>query len=485
MKADRMTVVLLLLLGLNLVRGMIYSAVIPPWQAPDEFRHFEYIKLLSQKRRLLTAQDSSLTLQREIIASMIKHNYWRFGYARFPFAPRNPPRSFREIIWPADPYWLFHPPLYYLLGAFSLALAGSGDVDVQLYAVRLMSVVLGTLVVLVAFLTAKQLFPGDYFLIIGVPAFIVFLPMHTFITSVVNNDNLAELSVSLFIMILVKVLKDGLSPLRIALIALLAVLGLLAKRTAILTIPLLVVAVPIYFWRGGLRFSFDHLGRKAVGLIAGTFIAGAIAGVLFRGTWQRLWNHFFPMLRPYLILIPGADFSALFTSKGVDLFIIYVQTLFESFWARFGWMNVRLDPVWYQAIALISIAAMSGIGMFIVRKSAALAFWQRKCLLLFLLCVVFATAIAMFYGVRVWAHFQSFQPTERPKPQGRYLFPVIIPIATLFTLGLRELAPIRYHKLWLLACVGGFIIFDSISLIGYIIPFFYGWAWTAKSSIPW
>ncbi len=475
MKADRLTIVLLLLLGMNLVRGMIYSAVVPPWQAPDEFRHFEYIKLLSQKRRPLTAQDSSLPLQGEIIASMIKHNYWRFGYARFPFDPQHPPRSFKEIIWPADPYWLFHPPLYYLLGAFSLALVGSSDVDVQLYVVRLMSVVLGTLVVLVAFLTAKQLFPSDYFLIVGIPAFIVFLPMHTFITSVVNNDNLAELLVSLFIMVLVKALKDGLSPLRMALIGLLTILGLLAKRTAILTIPLLVVAVPIYFWRGGLRFSLNHLDRKAVGFIAGTLIAGAIAGVLFRSTWQRLWSSFSPALRPYLILIPGADFSTLFTSEGLDLLILYARALFESFWARFGWMNVRLDPIWYQAMALISIAAMGGIGAFIIGlRRSALALWQRKCLLLFFLCVVLAIVIAMAYGVRVWAHFQSFRPGERPKPQGRYLFPAIVPIAALFMLGLRELAPARYRRLWLLACVGGFIILDSISLIGYIIPFFYG-----------
>jgi len=468
--------VLLLLLGLSLVRGVIYSAIIPPWQAPDEFRHFEYIKLLNQERRLLTAQDTSLPLQKEIIASMIEHDYWKFGRFMFPFDPQNPPKSFKEIIWPADPYWLFHPPLYYLLGASSLVFVNQGDVDLQLYVVRLISVILGTLVVFVAFLTAKQLFPEDNFLIIGIPAFIVFLPMHTFITGAVNNDNLAELLVSLFILVLAKILKDGLSSSRIASAGFLIVLGLLAKRTAILTIPILMATALLYFWEGGLHFSFN-LSRTRVGFMVGIVVIGVITGLLYWETWQGLWASFFSALRPYLILIPGADFSGLFTPEGISLLILYARVLFESFWAYFGWMKVYLDPIWYQLIALVSVVAIGGVGTFLIRtvtKPTTLALWQKKYLLLFFLCVIFAIAIAMFYGVRVWAHFQSFRPMERPKPQGRYLFPAIIPIATLFMLGLRELVPIRYHKLWLPICVGGFILLDSVSLIRYIIPFFYG-----------
>jgi hypothetical protein len=464
---------LLLLLGLSLVRGMIYSAVIPPWQAPDEFRHFEYIKLLRQERHLLTAQDMSLPLQREIIASMVEHHYWEFGRAAFPFDPENPPQSFQEIIWPSDPYWLFQPPLYYLMGVFPVALAE--DVDLQLYAVRLMSVVLGTLVVLVAFLTAVDLFPDDDFLIIGIPAFITFLPMHTFITSVANNDNLAEWLVSVVVLILVKVYKDGLSLLRVALIGLLVVLGLLAKRTAILTIPLLVVAIPIYFWRG--RGRACRLNRKGVGLIVGLILTGVVARGLLWDAGRRLWGDMFPTLRPYLILIPGADFSALFTSEGLHLLACYAEGLFESAWARFGWMNVRLDSIWYQMMALVSVAALGGVGRFAsraLRRRTTLARWQGKCLLLFALCVLFAMAIAMGYSVRLWAHFQTFRPEMAPSPQGRYLFPAMIPMATLFMLGLRELVSVRYRKGWLLTCISGLMVFDAISLVRYILPFFYG-----------
>jgi len=465
---------LALLLALALVRGVIYAAVIPPWQAPDEFRHFEYIKLLHQERRLLTTQDTSLSLQREIIASMIKHEYWRFGRVTFPFDPDNPPQSFEEIIWPVDPYWLFQPPLYYLMAASLLVVVDQSDIDLQLYVLRFLSVIFGAVVVFIAFLTATELFPDDNLLIVGIPAFITFLPMHTFVTSAINNDNLAELLVSVILLILVKGYKEGFSPLKIGSISLLVALGLLTKRTTVMTLPILAVAIPIYLWRGGPRGL--QFNRAGVTLIIGVIIVGVISGVAFRNEWQTLWARVLPTLRPYFILIPGADFSMAFTSEGVNLLNQYIRTLFESFWARFGWMNVRLDSIWYQMLALTSLVAMVGIGALVIRtvkRPAALATWQKKGLVLFFLCIVFAVVVAMGYGVRLWAHFQTFQPDMRPAPQGRYLFPAIIPIASLFMMGLRELVPASYHKLWLLTCVSSLVLLDAISLVHYVIPFFY------------
>ena len=468
---------LALLLALTLVRGVIYVSVIPPWQAPDEFRHFEYIKLLQQKRRFLRSQDTSLPLQREIIASMIEHNYWKFGRAVYPFDPWTPPQSFKEIIWPVDPYWLFQPPLYYIMGASLVALVdGSNDIDLQLYAVRLMSVTLGLLVVFVAVVTATVLFSDDDLLVIGIPAFITFLPMHTFITSAVNNDNLAELIVSVVVLILVLVFKEGPSLKRTALISVLIGLGLLTKRTTIVTVPLTLAAILICSWKA--RSRIFHLSRTEAGLMIAVLIMGIGSVVEFWSVWQRLWVRILPTLRPYFILIHGADFSGIFTSESLRLFTHYVTVLFESFWARFGWMNVRLDPIWYQLVALVSVAAILGVGILAirtVRSPATMAPWQKQCLLLFFLCVAFAIAIAMGYGIRLWAHFRSFQSGIRAvPPQGRYIFVAIIPIASLFMLGLRELAPSGNRRLWLQAFVGGIVLFDSIALLHYVIPFFYG-----------
>lgn len=477
LRPSRHQIALVLLLALSLVRGMIYTAVIPPWQTPDEFKHFEYIKLLHQKQRPLTAEDTSIPLQREIIGSMLEHDYWEFGRATYPFDPKHPPQSFSEIIWPLDPYWLFQPPLYYLLGVSFMSLVDQNDIDLQLYVVRLVSVVLGTLVVFMAFLTATELFPDDSFMIIGIPAFVTFLPMHSFISSAVNNDNLAEFFVSAIVLTLTMVFKNGLSLQKIILISLLMALGLFTKRTAVAAVPLVVTGIFLYAWEQRSRIS-SYLNRRTVVRVAlSSLIIGITLVVTFRSKWEALWIGILPKVRPYFILIPGADFSELFSQKGVNLLIHYVKTLFESFWARFGWMNVHLDSIWYLAVALVSAAAMGGAGLFIIRglrKGVTFAPWQKRCLLLFVLSVFSVVAIAMFYGIRVWAHFQNVQPEiSAVPPQGRYLFVVIIPIATLFILGLRELVRVRYRRLWLVFCIGSLILFDTVSLIHYIIPFFY------------
>jgi len=335
---------------------------------------------------------------------------------------------------------------------------------------------LGLLVVFVAVVTATVLFSDDDLLVIGIPAFITFLPMHTFITSAVNNDNLAELIVSVVVLILVLVFKEGPSLKRTALISVLIGLGLLTKRTTIVTVPLTLAAILICSWKA--RSRIFHLSRTEAGLMIAVLIMGIGSVVEFWSVWQRLWVRILPTLRPYFILIHGADFSGIFTSESLRLFTHYVTVLFESFWARFGWMNVRLDPIWYQLVALVSVAAILGVGILAirtVRSPATMAPWQKQCLLLFFLCVAFAIAIAMGYGIRLWAHFRSFQSGIRAvPPQGRYIFVAIIPIASLFMLGLRELAPSGNRRLWLQAFVVGIVLFYSIALLHYVIPFFYG-----------
>jgi len=76
---------LLLLLALSLVRGLLYLAIIPPWQGPDEPRHFEYARLIADRGRLVTKRDLSPALQEGVIRSMVEHDFWRFGFAYYGY----------------------------------------------------------------------------------------------------------------------------------------------------------------------------------------------------------------------------------------------------------------------------------------------------------------------------------------------------------------------------------------------------------------
>ncbi|HID64018.1 MAG TPA: DUF2142 domain-containing protein, partial [Anaerolineae bacterium] len=240
---------LVLFILLNLVRGLLYAALVPPWQAPDEPKHFEYVRLLYEKRRSVGWSDIDPSLEEEIIQSMDRYEYWRFG--RF----NQIGKSFKEL-WGGASHKLEQPPLSYLLYASLLPLIPPAEPAFQLYSFRLVSVFLGTLVVLLAFLTARELFPHDEVMQIGIPTFVTFLPMHTFVTSSLNSDHLAEVLVSLALFLLVRVFRHGLSLYSLAGIGIAVFSAALAKRTALFMVPTLLAAIPLYLVGRGRLISW-------------------------------------------------------------------------------------------------------------------------------------------------------------------------------------------------------------------------------------
>jgi len=467
----RKTTILLLFLGLSLIRGLIYSAIIPPWQAPDEPKHFEYVKLLYGKRRMIGWSDITPSLEREIISSMDEHDYWRSGW----FLKRG--ETFQEM-WGNTSHKLEQPPLSYILYVIPLPLFPGEDMALQLYAMRCISIILSALIVVIAFLTIDELFPNNEFLLIGIVAFIVFLPMHTFMTSSVNSDHLAELFTSLLMLSWIVIFKKGPTRLRIVSIDLSAILGLFAKRTALVAIPTCIVAVPIYL--GG-RASRAQLSWSKLALVIGLATVAIGTGICLGGRLQiaqsfprlsKVINHVYT----YYLFLPSEQFpftfhQGYFSHEALQVYRSWVESMFESFWGNFGWLKIRLDTPLYLLMGLVSLAAFIGLCLFssrVARIPHLLTKWQKKSLLLFSLSVLFDFIIIIAKQIRDWGYEWG------GRPQGRFLFPVIIPIATLFMLGLRELVPARYQKRFLLVYIGCFIAFDSLCLIRYIIPFFYG-----------
>jgi len=341
---------------------------------------------------------------------------------------------------------------------------------VQLYAMRLISVFIGTAVVLIAFLVMKELFPDDDFLIIGVPAFIAFLPMHTFMTSSVNNDHLTEFLFSLLILIFAKGFHKGFSILRITGVILMVALGLLSKRIAIIAVPICATALLIYLW-GAKSGWLGRWGRVVLITVAIAIVVGMAMGVGSR--LQTMLIQSFPgVYYHYLGLWPpfSLEEHEYLSPEALRLYCSYVGFMFQSFWARFGWGNIVLNAIWYQVLAILSLVAFAGLCLFVsrvVRRPNSLARWQRQCLLLFFVGVTGIIILIFAREIRNWDSLPG------SKPQGRYLFPLIIAVATFFMIGLRELVPVRYRKSWLVVFLGGLILLDSLCLIHYIIPFFY------------
>jgi len=446
---------LALLLALSLTRGILYSAVTPPWQAPDEPGHFQYAAFLVRYHRFPTRQDVATEewLQTQVYASMQESDFWA-RRAHTP-APAALEKEYRAAVG--------HPPLYYLLGALLLAPFSRCDLVTQLHVLRLGSVLLGTLTVLVAYLTAQALFPKNASWQLAVPAFVAFLPMHTFITSSVTNDSLAELLASLVIYSLLRILRTALSWRRVVSIACLLASGLFTKRTTTFAIPLAALTLLLYYLRAKpLKLAPPNEAahcplRWLRPGCAWLFIASATG----LGLWALTLHSPFSTRHLYLLLelrpyVPAA----------LKTYALFFLLTFASFWANFGWMNVPLDLAWYAALAVFSLLALCGLGVFavrVVRGTEPLETWQRRALLMLLLAAVLI--LAQTFGLIIVRGIHQ---------QGRYLFPALIPLAVLFTLGLREWVPARHRGIFPLVLMLGMFVLDSVSLCCYIIPYFYG-----------
>ena len=133
---------------------------------------------------------------------------------------------------------------------------------------------------------------------------------------------------------------------------------------------------------------------------------------------------------------------------------LYSLLTFAGFWGNFGWLQRPL-PVWvYALLAAICLLAAAGLIRLLRRPRRETPRVLRIVVLSWLLAVVLITG-------------QAFLPMlGRPwQPQGRYLFPALLPIAGLLVAGLDAWVNFdRHPQRWILL-LGGLVVFDIVCLL--------------------
>jgi hypothetical protein len=247
-------------LSVTLAYGLLFILIVPPWQGPDEYSHFAYAALLDSHdlddRRVqildLDFRDRDTDLIEAVNASADRHDFTRlFLGSASPGAPTDVGQTiFQQIRQPASYYWLC------ALGLRVARFLGfpadpHTNPEAALTTMRLVSLLLGLVVVALAWLAAFLLArPTHPWLMLILPLTVALLPMHTFISTVVNNDILAEVALSALFVSLLALLRRPTGP-RGAAMALLSILLALAalytKSTAVVAaFPLLVGGLIIW-----------------------------------------------------------------------------------------------------------------------------------------------------------------------------------------------------------------------------------------------
>ncbi|MHB9091506.1 MAG: hypothetical protein ACYC7H_08805 [Chloroflexota bacterium] len=443
-----------------------YARATPKWNNPDEPAHYNYVKQVANTGTLPILQP---------------------GDYDQAYLEKLKPLQFPDDL-PIDTirYESHQPPLYYALAALAYRAAGGLSVNGSVLLLRGLSIALGALLILLAYRLVLEALPGRNWLALGTAGFVATLPMHTAMTAAINNDTLAEVVVAVALLLMLRGLRHGFA--RRLCLGLGLVLGaaLLTKVTIYSTLGLALVAL----------WARHRLTRQAI--VATTSLSAVGAGVSLAGgaspaprpaaaaapsaLWQvglvygtaaavswawflrnalvYGWTDPLGMARHDAIVV-GQPRTA-YTWAGLEHFL---NTTFQSFWGQFGWMGIVLDRRVYQLLMVISAFAVVGLAVFVWRTGRQTVRFERTerwALVLLCACVLLAVAELVYYNLIFI------------QPQGRYLYPALVPIGLFFTIGLVEVIPRTFKSWGVVGMYIGLLALNGFSLVRFVVPYFKG-----------
>jgi 4-amino-4-deoxy-L-arabinose transferase-like glycosyltransferase len=437
---------LLLIAVAAVLRGVAWSAALPPWQGPDEPAHYAYVERL--------AGGGFPPLQRDnerdspaLVASLDASAFWRFRL-REPTRPLSPgiraalpeePRGLSEDgrgAGGATPY----PPAYYALAVPLYLLPGLDTATARLYAVRALSALLAGALVVMTFLLVREVTgrPGPALaggLLVALP------PIVGQASAIVNPDLLlATAAAGLAWALLRRAPRPGTAARWLhvsawfALTALAKPVGLAVAVSTTATL-LLVPAVA---------------SRRVAALVASGFgVAGAAAAVLPLVGGERIRGPYAFGAR-YLrdFYAPNATFS---DGTPPPAWSVWV----ESGVAGFGWHTVWLPGGVYvlAAVSLVFVAgaALSGV----VRERSRLP-----------LVAALAVSVAVYLATMHAAELVVVLRGGERLLQGRYLIPVVPIGVAAFVAAVDGLRPRAAAVVVTGVCaIWGFIAFAGLDAV--------------------
>lgn len=439
-------IALSIIVVIYLTLAAFYAIFTPKWQAPDEPAHFNYIRHIGETGTLPVLQSGDYD----------QAYLERIKAAKFPATMSIDPIRYES----------YQPPLYYLAATPVYLFARGFGVDATVIALRLFSVVLGALVLFVAFRIIHRIFPADEFLALATVGLMATVPQHLAISTSISNDLAAELVLISILWLAVKRAQDAVNDKYFVMLGgILFGAALLTKTTTYIPGAILLLTAEIAQRRNTLdaprRTSFVLRVPSNVLIVfaVGVLIAAPmfLRGALTYGITDPLG-----IARHDAVVLGQPTTAEMIARHGLPRIAFdFFAVTFKSFWAQFGWMGVLVNDRIYVALAMLCALALLGFAFYtlrFLRQRNRLTPTQRTSFgLLLLLCVVaFADYVA--YNFK----FLQFQ--------GRYLFPALISIAFILVVGLRELIAREYQHIVFALLYGSMVVLDLMCLFWFIIP---------------
>lgn len=441
---------LVLLLSFSFFLGLMYVFLTPPWQAPDEFTHYEYIDILSRSKVFKINQEPDYELQKEIIKSMDQFNLWSYVFEK---PPSSLPEKFNdsEVLQISLPK-LNRPPLYYVLSSLILKLFKTENLLLKHYMIRIFSLFLSMFTILFTFFSAKIIFKGDFVYSIMATGFIAFLPEFLIISGSINSDNLENLIGAASIFTFLYALKNFEKYSIFLIFPFLFFLIFVSGVKNFFIVPSFLFFCVIWL------FKNKSIKRSKVFVWLGGVLSLLILGslflfIFFNEMGMRIMGNFIEPLKFFWVKFFSENYQMIFSKA-------FVLTLFKSFWCYPGWMAFPLPNIIYSILALVSGAGLVGIVKycFSYRFRDKHKVWvQVDYFIMLVVFVLFSLAQALFRG----------------HPMARYLFPSLSAVALLFTVGLKEIFLLESRKKAAITFILPLIVLNIYTIFIHIVKVFY------------
>lgn len=454
---------LAVLITVFFLKELAWLVVIPPQEAPDELAHYSYISSFYSRGNLPVLGVTWIPKIVEISSQMNPtltaeaQSNWRNGTLKID-TPGD------QLNWIAQ-----HPPLYYFLLLPLFAVLPANNIFLSILLLRLTSLILGALTLFFAAKTLKNIIPKKPFVQMGVVSALAFLPMFSFMSAVVNNDNLVMfLSVVLFFFLSdwpEKRRQQTRQAIKIGL-----VLGALAL-TKITSLPLFPV-VALF-----LAYRYIHQKAERRTLIRSALIMFLLAAVV-SGWWYvhniSQYRTPFPELKAVVELHPellkenpylANQFPEVMGTAQPKLGVLdflgkdgFLVQYFKNIWGVFGKSFIRLFDWQYVMIVLFCLVGVIGLC------------WKRRGKMsgyewaLLWTIIIFSGAIsAKLFTI---ARDRGFLGAMH----GRYFSPALLPMFYFLWSGWNRLIPEKKKEWVLKFLIIVFVVSDLATLFYIVMP---------------
>jgi 4-amino-4-deoxy-L-arabinose transferase-like glycosyltransferase len=383
----------LLLVPILLAYGYIavgYARATPRWNNPDEPAHVNFVRQLATTGTLpvLSEGDWDSALLARLTTAWFPNDYEVDGIR----------------------YEGHQPPLYYLLAApvYRLTLWMGMPLNRQILMLRVFSAAIGAVAVVAAFVVGREAAPGVPVSAVLTAATVAFVPMNTAISAAVNNDCLATALSGVTLAALMIGRRVGFSD-RWAIGLGVLIGALVLTKLTVYVFVLLILAV---LWSSSRSLRRPLIASGVALLVAGWWV---VRNMLVYGLFDPL-----AMARHDQIVVGQPRWL----SYDFEAFDYFFRILFRSFWGMFGWMGVVLDDGFYLLFLVLTVLGI--VGLVVGTRGGPHPTHRDRGLLL--------AAILLVFGEVAYYNLTFIQP------QGRYLFPALVPIACFLAIGWWQLA---------------------------------------------